>query len=207
MTETDRRIALTGTTEPPAEIRRLRAGGVAAELVGGELRHIACEGIEVIRAIQFLIRDVNWGTYPVEISDLSVDEDLESVSVRYHGRCGRGPAFVYEARISRPIASVSWSCIRWTGWPALRCAWTMRTDRARKRSSRVSSAPASRSSTSGRSPTACAPASRRAAPWRATPTRWRTSGTGPTPRTRPTSARSRARPPIPWAQASGSSSR
>ena len=46
-----------------------RAGALTAELEGGNLRYIRFGGVEMIRAVSFIVRDKNWGTYNPAISE------------------------------------------------------------------------------------------------------------------------------------------
>ena len=82
-----REIKLFGTGEPSAESRVLRAGPLSAELDAGNLRYIHYAGREAIRAIAYIVRDPNWGTYNPEISDLVVEESSERFRVRYRAVC------------------------------------------------------------------------------------------------------------------------
>jgi hypothetical protein len=77
-------VRLFGTNEPVAEPKNLRAGPVTAELDAGNLRHIRFGGIEVIRAISFIVRDKDWGTYNPVISDLVIEETAEGFRVTYN---------------------------------------------------------------------------------------------------------------------------
>ncbi|RVJ61092.1 hypothetical protein CN166_09010 [Sinorhizobium medicae] len=63
--------------------RILTAGPLSAELVAGNLRTIRWHGHEAIRAIAYLVRDENWGNYPLRISGLDVDEQGDSFVVSY----------------------------------------------------------------------------------------------------------------------------
>ena len=72
--EPSRSIRLFGTDEAVAPPRLLSAGPLTAELEAGNLRYIRWHGIEVMRAISFIVRDRDWGTYNPEISDLEVAE-------------------------------------------------------------------------------------------------------------------------------------
>jgi hypothetical protein len=51
-----------GTAQPVAPARRLKAGAWSALLIDGALHDIRYDGIEVIRAVSFLVRDKDWGT-------------------------------------------------------------------------------------------------------------------------------------------------
>ncbi len=93
-------IALFGTEEPVAEPRRLEAGPLECLLEGGNLRRIRIAGQEAIRAIAFITRDRDWGTYIPEISNLEIEESANGFEVRYRARCAdETQAIGYEARI------------------------------------------------------------------------------------------------------------
>jgi hypothetical protein len=78
-----RAIRLFGTDEPVAPSHVLRAGRLTAELEGGNLRYIRFNGVEMIRAVSFVVRDKNWGTYNPAISNLLIAEDLDGFRVSY----------------------------------------------------------------------------------------------------------------------------
>jgi hypothetical protein len=82
---------LTGTmrSEPPAIA--LKVGDLTAELAGGALRAIRYRGMEVLRAVSFLVRDRDWGTYDPDIEDLAVDPRADGFTVSYRTTC-MGPA-------------------------------------------------------------------------------------------------------------------
>jgi hypothetical protein len=81
--EPSRSIRLFGTEQPAPPARLLRAGRLSAEFEAGNLRYIRFGGAEVIRAISFIVRDKNWGTYDPMISDLVIAEHGESFRVAY----------------------------------------------------------------------------------------------------------------------------
>ena len=64
-----RGVRLYGTDEPVIPPRLLRAGPLTAELEAGNLRYIRFGGVEMIRAVSFIVRDKNWGTYNPAISE------------------------------------------------------------------------------------------------------------------------------------------
>jgi hypothetical protein len=76
-------IRLYGTDESVEAPRILQAGPLSAELDAGNLRHIRYHGREMIRAISFIVRDKNWGTYAPQISQLEVQEMAGSFRVSY----------------------------------------------------------------------------------------------------------------------------
>ncbi len=76
-----------GTEQSPSPVRRLTAGLLAADLVEGNLRTICYDGHEVLRAISYVVRDKDWGTYAPAIEDLVVDEDGNEFLVTYRAAC------------------------------------------------------------------------------------------------------------------------
>src|SRR5579871_4450411 len=81
-----RAIKLLGTESPDPKSRILRAGAMSAEFGNGALRYIRVNEVEVLRAIAFLVRDENWGTYAPAISNLKVKHGREGFSVSYDAR-------------------------------------------------------------------------------------------------------------------------
>jgi len=95
-----RAIALTGTEQPDVVGRILKAGPMSVEFDNGQLRYIRVNGVEVLRAVGFLIRDRNWGTATPEISNLKVDQRADSFSVSFHAVCRiENQELSYDARI------------------------------------------------------------------------------------------------------------
>ena len=93
-------IRLFGTDEPVTPLRILRAGALTAELDTGNLRHIRYAGVEIIRAVSFIVRDKNWGTYNPVLSDLVVDERPDGFTVTYKALAlDDRQAFRYSAHI------------------------------------------------------------------------------------------------------------
>ncbi len=78
-----RAVRLFGTEEAVAPLRILQAGALTAEFDAGNLRHIRLGGVELIRAISFIVRDRNWGTYNPVIEDLEIDEQSGRFTVTY----------------------------------------------------------------------------------------------------------------------------
>ncbi len=76
-------VMLTGTDQEVSPPRLLTAGKLTAELEAGNLRYIRYDGTEMIRAVSFIVRDKNWGTYNPEITNLEVTEDGERFTVTY----------------------------------------------------------------------------------------------------------------------------
>ena len=89
-----------GTDEPPPSVVSLVAGALTADLVEGNLRAIRWQGIEVLRAVAYVVRDRDWGTFVPTLGDLVVRTDEMGFAVRYESRYqGEGGA-VLHARAS-----------------------------------------------------------------------------------------------------------
>lgn len=93
-------LRLFGTEEPVPECPTLRAGPLEASLDAGNLRHIKIGGVEAIRAVSFIVRDRNWGTYGPEITGLAIDQRGDGFTVTYDAVCrDAAQALRYRARI------------------------------------------------------------------------------------------------------------
>jgi hypothetical protein len=103
-TAPSRPIALTGTEQPNVAGRVLSAGPISVELDNGQLRYLKVNGIEVLRAVGFLVRDENWGTYTPALTGLTVDERADGFSVKYHAVCRRpGQEIAFDASIEGKV--------------------------------------------------------------------------------------------------------
>jgi D-apionolactonase len=76
-----------GTTQPVAPERRIAAGPWSALLTDGALRDIRYDGVEVLRAVSFLVRDQDWGTSRPNINRIDVVETKDSFRIAYEARC------------------------------------------------------------------------------------------------------------------------
>jgi hypothetical protein len=76
-------IRLFGTNEPVEPTRILQAGPLTVEFEAGNLRHIRYRGHEMIRAVSFVVRDKNWGTYAPQITNLDCHEGTDSFRMSY----------------------------------------------------------------------------------------------------------------------------
>lgn len=79
-----------GTRETEALPQHLKAGLLSVDLSDGNLRTIKYDGVEVLRAVSYLVRDRDWGTYNPDIHDLSVEENDTGFTITYQARC-EGP--------------------------------------------------------------------------------------------------------------------
>jgi D-apionolactonase len=99
-TLTEKRV---GTKEKPPKRVTLKAGALTVEFIAGNLRTIRYEGHEVLRAIAYVVRDSDWGTYNPEITDYRLDQSTDSFAVTYNGRCtslNPSQSLRYRARIA-----------------------------------------------------------------------------------------------------------
>src|SRR5271155_5055178 len=76
-------VRLYGTDEVVEPPRILRAGPLTVEFDAGNLRHVRYHGREMIRAVSFVVRDKNWGTYAPMIGRLHFQEEPEMFRVSY----------------------------------------------------------------------------------------------------------------------------
>lgn len=82
---------LFGTAEPRPAWRALRAGPLSAVLEAGQLRDVRWHGVLVLRGLAYLLRDAGWGTLPVAVSGLDVEEAPGRFRVTYEAEA-RGPS-------------------------------------------------------------------------------------------------------------------
>ena len=96
-----RAIKLFGTEVPEPKVRTLAAGPISAVFDNGALRYIKLGETEVLRAIAFLVRDENWGTFNPTISNLKIKQGKSEFSVSYDARCADAKrAIAYRAEIT-----------------------------------------------------------------------------------------------------------
>lgn len=101
MTQADP-LLLYGTAQVPPQARLLAAGRLTAEFADGALANIRFDGVEIVRAIAWLVRDANWGTLAPRLSGLEIDQRDDGFDVRYDARC-EGPGdqrIAYSAHIA-----------------------------------------------------------------------------------------------------------
>jgi D-apionolactonase len=100
---------LYGTPAVEAEPVRLRAGALSADFVNGNLRTIRHGGIEVLRAIAYIVRDRDWGTYEPALTDLVIDQGADTFIVSYSASCvGPERSRLDFARRSKVPPTASW---------------------------------------------------------------------------------------------------
>jgi len=118
---------LYGTTEVEAEPIVLRAGKLEVDLANGNLRNIRYGGVEVLRAISYIVRDRDWGTYHPQISDLKIDEGAGRFDISYRAEVV-GPAetdLVIDVRIEGTSSSVNFNAVATSrnGFETNRCGF------------------------------------------------------------------------------------
>lgn len=82
-----RSVKLFGTDVPDTKGQVLRAGAISVMLDNGALRYIKLNDVEILRAIAFLVRDENWGTFSPEISNLRILRNRAGFNISYDARC------------------------------------------------------------------------------------------------------------------------
>ena len=65
-------LKTTGTLEADSLGKYLQVGALSVEFDNGNLRYIRLHGVEVLRAVSFLVRDENWGTYAATLRNCTV---------------------------------------------------------------------------------------------------------------------------------------
>ncbi len=102
---------LTGTHELEERPIRLVAGALSADLANGNLRTIRYGGVEVLRAISYIVRDRDWGTYAPKISNLEIEQGEAGFTVSYDAECvgARGEKLRIAARIEGAEDSLAFS--------------------------------------------------------------------------------------------------
>ncbi|MGP9804851.1 hypothetical protein [Paracoccus sp. NSM] len=101
--------ALYGTDEPLPARRELRAGPAEVTLEDGQLRHLSIGGVEAIRGVMFLVRDRDWGTVPAVLSDLTVEETPDAVTIGYDADYEMGTGRLH-ARITLRLDAMGLDC-------------------------------------------------------------------------------------------------
>lgn len=79
MIDPDVQLSVYGTTEHSAVPRRLVAGQLSLEITNGVVRALCWNGVEVLRAIDYPVRDADWGTFAAE----TVSEEFTEVATSF----------------------------------------------------------------------------------------------------------------------------
>ncbi len=86
-TTPSREIIYFGTEEPVPPATTVRAGPVSARFDGGNLRYLMVGDVEILRAVQFIVRDRNWGTYAPRIDNLSIEQPEGGFRIAFEAVC------------------------------------------------------------------------------------------------------------------------
>ncbi|MBB3609210.1 hypothetical protein [Rhizobium sp. BK602] len=81
---------LFGTRKTEVPPVRLSAGKLEVDVKDGNLRTVTYDRTEVLRAVSYLVRDRDWGTYAPSLSELKIDQGTDAFSVSYVASC-HGP--------------------------------------------------------------------------------------------------------------------
>lgn len=102
MTGPTEHFLIFGTHEAEVEPVHLVAGRLAADLINGNLRTITYDGVEVLRAVSYLVRDRDWGTHSPRIENLAIEQGESAFSVSYKAHCTGpdGTDLAIEAKIA-----------------------------------------------------------------------------------------------------------
>jgi hypothetical protein len=95
-----------GTRQKTPKALSLKAGALTVDFVAGGLRTIRYQGHEVLRAIAYVVRDQNWGTYHPEISEYLVEKTKDAFTITYQAICASADpsqTLRYQARIAGNI--------------------------------------------------------------------------------------------------------
>jgi D-apionolactonase len=109
-----------GTAQPVAPARRLKAGPWSALLIDGALHDIRYNGLEVIRAVSFLVRDKDWGTCRPDFERIDIEETGGGFRVAYDARCANPEGHVLRYTLAMACAA--------EGALTFRCDVTAHTD-------------------------------------------------------------------------------
>lgn len=76
MSELSPNRILYGTDEPVSAPVCLAAGPLSLEIAGGQVRAVRWQGLEVVRGIDFLVRDPDWGTWLAEGAEAETESGV-----------------------------------------------------------------------------------------------------------------------------------
>lgn len=85
--------SLFGTTEPPVPNRSVTVGDMQLQVTPGRIHHIIYRGTEILRAVELVVRDDEWGTLKLHPCDESESKTEDGWHYQYHAmarsqRCG-----------------------------------------------------------------------------------------------------------------------
>ncbi len=68
----------------------LNAGTLRMAYEGGFISHLKIGKVEIVRMINHMVRDHNWGTVPMVISNQKIESGTTEFFIEYEGRCKQG---------------------------------------------------------------------------------------------------------------------
>lgn len=80
----ERQVFEVGTTEPVLPTREVKAGPISAIIESGALRTISFGDLELIRQIDFPVRDQNWASLQPHVVSEKLDETATGFRYEYH---------------------------------------------------------------------------------------------------------------------------
>jgi len=81
-----RQLLLNGSETAPPERIELRAGPLSARFEAGDLRFVRYGDREIIRRVYVAVRDPNWRTAEMTVSELQVERGESAFRIAYRGR-------------------------------------------------------------------------------------------------------------------------
>lgn len=76
-----------GTEQPLVSPQRIAWADWSLELVGGDVKEVRYQGHEILRSIGYILRDENWGTRELAVSDIRVNRAADKVEIEIHNHC------------------------------------------------------------------------------------------------------------------------
>ena len=86
-TTPSRDIICFGTEQPVPQATEVTAGPVSASFDGGNLRYLKVGGVEILRAVQFIVRDRDWGTYGPALDNLTISDEGNGFRISFDAVC------------------------------------------------------------------------------------------------------------------------
>jgi hypothetical protein len=83
-------VVRSGTDEVREAVERVEVGPLSFGLAVGAVRHLTWRGHELLRAIEFVVRDENWGTYRPELQLRERSESADGVRFGLAGTVAGG---------------------------------------------------------------------------------------------------------------------
>lgn len=72
-----------GSDASTPDVIPLRAGALSLSFSAGDLRHIYINGVEVVQRIYFALRDENWNTIPLNITEVDLERTERSFRLSF----------------------------------------------------------------------------------------------------------------------------